>query len=81
MISPKKIVLAFRIQADTLEEKSLSIKKENALPFLKKLYPKEFIFVEAMPDGLAYFKGKLGDREMIGNYSFIKKELWYKIPK
>jgi hypothetical protein len=87
MTSPKNVISAFLRRAgeprDTegtpFKEDRISLSKDKALIFLKKLYPWVRITVEAMPGGLAYYGEFSPGRRMIGNYSFEREELWYKI--
>lgn len=58
---------------------SKKISKEGALDFIKKMYPWVQVTVETMPGGLAYYGEFSAGRRMLGNYSFEKGELWYKI--
>lgn len=87
MIYSTKIVSGFLkisekyydIEGTPVDEKSKKIDKEQALRFLRRLYPWMKIKTEPMEGGLAYYAELSSGRRMIGNYSFDKNELWYKI--
>lgn len=67
------------IEGVPVDEKSLKIDRSGAIRYLKDLYPWMDIKTEPMEGGLAYYAELSSGRRMIGNYSFSKKELWYKV--
>ena len=88
MYDAKRVVTAFLSLASdsrdpdgaVFKEDSQKMPKEKALKFIKNLYPDIHITTEQMPGGLAYFgKFPIGSRKMLGNYSFNRSELWYKL--
>ena len=88
-MDPMRVVRAFQVKAGEKElydehgtpykEEFREMGKSEIIPFLKKMYPRTRIVIENMPDGLAYFGNFSAGRRMVGNYSFERKELWFRI--
>ena len=87
MVKALRVVASFVCGADEgrdphgtpFRQESFKTSKEDALKFIKKLYPWVSVTVEPMEGGLAYYGEFSAGRGMLGNYSFERKELWYKI--
>ena len=86
MIDPLRVARNFLAEEDLRddhgpyrEEEGEDLSKDEALKFLRKLYPWMEIKTESMPGGLNYSTVALGRRREIGRYSFESRKLWYKI--